>query len=486
MQNSNYPPPYPFRQGAPVYPGTPPPGGILGPPVTLAVLTWPNPQGLIPAGPGTSTYQLEPPGKYLPQTVGYQSPLVLYSMDPPRRVYGPSSSYFIPPYRIPRNGNVGAIPYQNWNHNEFHLPLPPPPQLPGSAYYPDVDGAQNLEAKAKLSHKRKKIQGLGASSIAEIGYGLSPVHKRPKCSVLKSEKATRRSQGRPFASSITGRFVLHDNLDSIVRDLIGRKKCKLLCYNFTEAVNSPRGLPIAPVSPKLASSTSTQRRKVGPFEFEQINLDLFVSEDPVISFDTYFGSKHSEIKLIDCSEGVKSPSQSTIRHNPLLEANATVGNSEPDSRKVERLGINKSENGSHFPPSNGEWATPSYQRNTINMNFHPCIVEAFGIEKYQFIKTIRDSNGHILKLETIRPPRNTNNEIEYTAGWLKRSTCYPRYKAGIKIQLVSDEQSFILYNSWKMILWDIKQKKGGEEIKNSLNSSTREVLFGGRMVYVKI
>ncbi|VEU23067.1 DEKNAAC104177 [Brettanomyces naardenensis] len=501
MQRSNYPPPCPFQQGYPVYPEAPPPGGILGPPVALAVLPSPNPQGMTIRGSGTAMYQQVPLGKYLPQTVGFQTPLGpysmgppgrvyapsgSYSMGPPGRVYGPSDSYFIFPQRIPRNDRVGAIPYPTWNPNEVQIPPLQPPRLPSIASHPDSARAKDAWAEAELNPKRKEVQWLNISSAAEIGYSLSPVHKRLKCPVLNSKKAVRRSQGRPFASSVIGRFVLHHSLASIVKDLIRRKKCALLCYNFTEIGNSPSRSPNAPLSTKSASPTATKNRKLGPFEFEQFNLDFLVSDDPVVAFDTYFGSKHCAIKLIDCSGGMQSSSQSMIRHNPLVEANATVGNSGHVSNEVESSGISKSKDGPHFHPRDGKYANPACERNTIDMNFHMYIVEAFGIEKYQFIRTIRDANGHILKVETIRPPRNSNNEIEFTAEWLKRSACYPRYKSGIKIQLISDDQSFVLYNSWKMILWDIKQKRRGEELKNFLSSSTKKELFGGRMVYVKI
>ncbi len=136
----------------------------------------------------------------------------------------------------------------------------------------------------------------------------------------------------------------------------------------------------------------------------------------------------------------------------------------------------------------------------VSANFHDQIVKAFGIEEYQFIKAIRDSNGHVLKLESIRPPRNSSHQIEYTAEWVKKTICYPRYKGGMKIHLTSASQSFVLYSDMKMLLWDVTQEdkllgtstymgsSPASAITNGLPPlcpETKERLFGGRLVFVK-
>ncbi|CAI8503467.1 unnamed protein product [Pichia kudriavzevii] len=127
------------------------------------------------------------------------------------------------------------------------------------------------------------------------------------------------------------------------------------------------------------------------------------------------------------------------------------------------------------------------------INFHNLINEAFkNDEDYVFVKTIRDNNGHILKLETITPPVDKDGRYCYTPEWVKRRICYPRYKGGMNLHLLSSRYNFVLYNDIKMLLWDIKEElltRSEKELNEMLEKGCliddrlKKSLFGDRTVY---
>lgn len=283
-------------------------------------------------------------------------------------------------------------------------------------------------------------------------------------------------------------------------------------------------------------------------KFEDIHLGPFESAaDFVPILDSFFSQKHCSLRVLNNgASGTKPdrartpPKQRTILYKPSagVGASASAGtgadadsdteHSAQGSAQGSRRGSACSEKGNHpegasehsphtlkFILNNSEARKvadkdvpegeqkpgPNQEKpRRVSTNFHEQIVKAFGIEEYQFIKAIRDSNGHVLKLESIKPPRNSTGEIEYTAEWVKKTICYPRYKGGMKIHLTSASQSFVLYSDMKMLLWDVTQEDKLLGVSACVSASpastltsglpplgreTKERLFGGRLVFVK-
>ncbi|QPG76496.1 hypothetical protein FOA43_003885 [Brettanomyces nanus] len=373
----------------------------------------------------------------------------------------------------------------------------------------------------------------GPSQSAGTVYHSSAVYKRLKPSTASAAASTdsvvngMRPQGRPFSSNITGRFLLHDDMTALLLYMNKKNTQRLAVYDFTSAtdfkMSNGNGGPITSLT-----STSSAPKKSVFCKFEDIGVEAFTSNDLLGSLDSFFGVRHQAIKVLNETGLPKSPSQRTITHHPPIHSansnafnrnNNSSENSVSSSNPPSSVSSVKSENsfsfqetskcsahalnfilndkaGCHSPmdsKTDRTGATGMAVSDSLktNPNFHRYIVDAFGIEEYQFIKAIRDSNGHILKLESVLPPRNNENKIEYSAEWVKRTICYPRYKGGMKIHLICDSQSFILYNDLKMMLWDAKQEdraitRDATQQSTRLEPAVRNSLFGGRMVYVRI
>ncbi len=283
-------------------------------------------------------------------------------------------------------------------------------------------------------------------------------------------------------------------------------------------------------------------------KFEDIHLGPFESAvDFVPILDSFFSQKHCSLRVLN--NGASSakpdrartpPKQRTILYKPSAGVGASAGagagadadsdteHAAQGSAQGSRRGSGCSEKGNHpegacersphtlkfilntsearkvadkaVPEAEQKPCSKQENPRKVSANFHEQIAKAFGIEEYQFIKAIRDSNGHVLKLESIRPPRNSTGEIEYTAEWVKKTICYPRYKGGMKIHLTSASQSFVLYSDMKMLLWDVTQEDKLLGVSACVSASpastlrsglpplgreTKERLFGGRLVFVK-
>lgn len=307
--------------------------------------------------------------------------------------------------------------------------------------------------------------------------------------------------------------------------------------------------PISSVS-SHASAGGAQDALALACKFEDIHLGPFESAvDFVPILDSFFSQKHCSLRVLnngasgtkpDCAR--TPPKQRTILYKPCAGVGVSAGagadadsdtehaaqGSAQDSAQRSRRGSACSEKGNHpegacersphtlkfilntsearkvadkaVPEAEQKPCSKQENPRKVSANFHEQIVKAFGIEEYQFIKAIRDSNGHVLKLESIRPPRNSTGEIEYTAEWVKKTICYPRYKGGMKIHLTSASQSFVLYSDMKMLLWDVTQEDKLLGVSACVSASpastltsglpplgreTKERLFGGRLVFVK-
>lgn len=124
------------------------------------------------------------------------------------------------------------------------------------------------------------------------------------------------------------------------------------------------------------------------------------------------------------------------------------------------------------------------------LNLHKLIIEKFELSgdcQYSFIKTIRDNNGYILKIDTISPPVNENGIIEYSPGWIKKYVCYPRYKRDMKLHIIKGKADFTIYNDYKMLIWEIKSKikQLGLDLEYLSTEQVKEYLFNSKTVYVK-
>lgn len=261
----------------------------------------------------------------------------------------------------------------------------------------------------------------------------------------------------------------------------------LIRYQF-KPVESP-----AKTSPAVESAdTQTSCR------FEDIDLKVF-GEDPVAALDSFLNQKHAGTdSVVNMDRGaiqhtiIYKPNESAKTPDYPLQTQSPNGSSqsiesllnddEPKS-ELETVKAVKKDTGSDKETSDKETAG---NKDGDDTNFHNRIKQEFGIDEYQFVKAIRDSNGHVLKLESICPPRDANNKIRYSAEWVKRTICYPRYKGGMKIHILRNSENFILYNDPKMMLWDIHQEGSITTKQHQISDHIRDTLFAGRTVYIKL
>ncbi|VEU22724.1 DEKNAAC103779 [Brettanomyces naardenensis] len=370
-------------------------------------------------------------------------------------------------------------------------------------------------AGKQVRRKRSQSEVLAYSlSIAGTSCNSNAVYKRLKPSKIVPTNDKSRVQGRPFSSSLTGRFILHDDVLSFLRySTHDRKMEKIVCYDFggkpsncTADSGRSRSLSGATGSPSddpVVSFPSGSNNRIILSQLKEISTSILGSHDPVEELDRFLGKKNCSVNLVNYTRHEGMPERHTITNSPsdlnrtsLLSTTYYLPSSElkaeekPEKLPAEKIPAHRSPHSLNLilndDDSKADRRSQNDQQKDEELNFHSSIGRAFDIKKYQFIKVIRDSNGHILKLQSIPPPTNENNEIEYTAEWIKKTVCYPRYKHDMKIHLVRNDQSFILYKDLNMMLWDIGQENGLENVEKPLRPSIRDFLFREKAVYVSI
>lgn len=354
------------------------------------------------------------------------------------------------------------------------------------------------------------------SSIAGIIYNSSAVFKRLKPSLAeeKSEmiykEESNRSQGRPFSSNLTGRFIFHDSLKSLLNHVDKKNNNNFVVYDMKKHIipkqkddsgDGKNGKNANEEKNKLPISTKKERKQdinsregfhITQLLFKNLRESLsnndmirmgymnqtkLSSEITMNALDNFLNCKHDDILRIDGYREQYTPVQKTISYNPKKQK-------EQQEREMREAGREELETKSGLENINKRF------------NFHSLIKENFGLEEYVFVKTIRDNNGHILKLETIKPPVDKDGKYNYTSEWLKRRICYPRYKGGMNLHILNSSFNFILYNDIKMLLWDIKEEilsRNDEEHNDKILDQTdvivdddlRQKLFGNKVVYTQ-
>ena len=366
------------------------------------------------------------------------------------------------------------------------------------------------------------LQGEKQSSIAGVIYNSSAVFKRLKPSLSEEEseliykEERNRSQGRPFSSNLTGRFIFHDNLKSLLNHVDKKNNNNFVVYDMikhgklskqvgekqenpteqdkikSEVVKREEGTVLCQSSIKKVKKPDIKYSKEGQQITQMLfkNLKESLSNNDVVrmgiindklnsevsmeALDNFLDCIHDDIMKIDGYREQFTPVQKTISYNPKCktkqakkEETSTLESGDADSKSDKKT-------------------------KDKRFNFHTLIKETMGLEEYVFVKTIRDNNGHILKLETIKPPVDRDGNFNYTSEWLKRRICYPRYKGGMNLHLLGPSFNFILYNDIKMLLWDIKEEilsRDEKDLDRILSQSDivvdndlKEKLFGNKIV----
>lgn len=368
------------------------------------------------------------------------------------------------------------------------------------------------------------LHGEKQSSIAGVIYNSSAVFKRLKPSLSEEEseviykEETNRSQGRPFSSNLTGRFIFHDNLKSLLNHVDKKNNNNFVVYDMSKHGKSSKQLNEKQDNHENQDTTKSQVKhgeatedgqstikKIKkpvikyPKEGQQITQMLFknlkesLSNNDVVrmgiindklnsevsmeALDNFLDCTHDDIMKIDGYREQFTPVQKTISYNPKCK-----------TKQAKKEETSTDEAGDADDKSDKKTKDKRF-------NFHTLIKENMGLDEYVFVKTIRDNNGHILKLETIKPPVDRDGKFSYTSEWLKRRICYPRYKGGMNLHLLGPSFNFILYNDIKMLLWDIKEEilsRDEKDLDRILSRSDivvdddlKEKLFGNKVVYTQ-
>ena len=313
------------------------------------------------------------------------------------------------------------------------------------------------------------------NAIAGVIYNSSAVFKRlkPCINEEKSENLkhyeTNRTQGRPFSRNLSGRFILHENLKSLLNQVDKRSNNKFLVYDFKNnnkrnynTIN--RNNPINEILIENLKSciNNNNSNDLTNNRMNIINENFNEMEIKVDEVNNFLNCSNDEILLID---GYKEKfNQKQIMINYKWKKDNKITNSNNNNKKEEE------------DDEYDEYEVKDEENVEISKgeNFHLLIKKNFKLKEYVFVKTIRDNNGHILKLETVKPPINKYGKLEYTSEWLKRRICYPRYKGGMNFHILKSNFNFVLYNDLKMLLWDIKEEiiiDNSEEKENGRRSN---------------
>ncbi|ONH75872.1 hypothetical protein BOH78_1421 [Pichia kudriavzevii] len=378
--------------------------------------------------------------------------------------------------RSSSNSNMNLVTNTNYNINQRS-----PYNNPPLAYYNlpqyTLNGYNNSSFKDAICNGtglRKRgydeIQNFEVkkSSIAGVIYNSNAVFKRlkPNTNEEKSEslfkEETNRSQGRPFSSNLQCRFWLHDNLKSLLNHVDKKNNNEFIVYDMKNEIKLDNSnctglysrLEDSPIYQVLLKNLQDSLNNDSILRTDMIN-DKLNSDVSMEALDKFMNCRHNDVMKVEGYREQFTPTQKNISYQSKNDKNKACG------------------------------------KRTIN--FHNLINDAFkNDEDYVFVKTIRDNNGHILKLETIKPPVDKDGRYCYTPEWVKRRICYPRYKGGMNLHLLSSRYNFVLYNDIKMLLWDIKEElltRSEKELNEMLEKGCliddrlKKSLFGDRTVY---
>lgn len=459
---------------------------------------------------------------------GYQNPTNKSYLPPP-----PSPPH---PHPHPHPPQSSYVPSNSYSY--FYAQVIPQPQP-----QPSIDnlttGSKRTYGNSFDEFNRKTTK---KSLIAGVIYNSGAVFKRlkPTLNEEKSEVIYKqgliRSQGRPFSSNLTGRFIYHEDLKSLLNHVDRRNNNKFVVYDMKNQIKSNNNNNNAATTTNSniskgndnnsdTSSSVTNNYNNISIHYEnnlKNNEDTTITQilysklgdynDPsskgsasreilVEALDNLLNCKHNDILTIDGYKEHFNPIQKMISYNPTKHTSKEKRKEEKKEEKKENE-ENSSDNVLSYSTSSSSTTATTDTTSTANeyktperFNFHSLIKENFGLDEYLLVKTIRDNNGHILKLETIKPPVDKSGKFNYTSEWLKRKICYPRYKGGMNLHILPSKFTFLLYNDIKMLLWDIKEEilsKDETKIRDILNGAAQLVdddlklkLFGNKILYTQ-
>lgn len=338
-----------------------------------------------------------------------------------------------------------------------------------SLQHPVAQSITNRRKSSETSLNGKK------SKIAGIVYNSTAVYKRLNSN--EEYPIRNKTQGKPFSNNLNCRLLLHLSLKTLLSYVDKRNDNEFLVYDWSpENVSS---YSINDATERILSiirsdvDIMSENEKISSTNTDETDITLDTTD-----IDSLLKYAHSKERL------TVSPFKDSVM--PYM-AGVKYDQQKWTSSDDERLN-------SHLLALEGveniQSIVDSYCNSGKVINFHKIVVQSFGCENYVFVKTIRDNLGQILKLDTIKPPMNANGIYEYTPEWIKRFVCYPRYKSGMNLQLLKTdsplEESFTLYNDYRMLIWDLKEKLATAELSFEAVSTCqiRNHLFNNKVVYV--
>ncbi|ANZ78035.1 BA75_04457T0 [Komagataella pastoris] len=134
--------------------------------------------------------------------------------------------------------------------------------------------------------------------------------------------------------------------------------------------------------------------------------------------------------------------------------------------------------------ANTNFRALKYDCKNNSMSFLQYMDKIVQSQKYKFVKTIRDYNGKLVKLEIIDKP-NFHSNLK-NMEWLKEHACFPRYKANMKIHVMlhedtqdsnscaGDDSEILFYNEPRLFLHDLIYNNYGiskEDVPDLLRGS---------------
>lgn len=323
------------------------------------------------------------------------------------------------------------------------------------------------------------------SKIAGIIYNSTAVYKRLNSNDIYPVK--NKSQGRPFSNNFNCRLLLHLNLNSLLNYVDKRNDSEFLIYDWVSLINDAgcdeKVLNLINSDVDLMSDENEIGLHGSTSSSGEVNVigagsDKFSFE--LTDFDNLLKCHHSkDLISINSFNFEAAPLTSNVKYDQVKWSRDDDKKLNENLLKLTSTKITDLESLIESNCNSGKI-----------INFHKIIVQSFGFDDYVFVKTIRDNNGQILKIDTIKPPMNSKGIYEYTPEWIKRFVCYPRYKSGMNLQLLKsdniNEINFTLYNDFKMLIWDVKEKllSTGLKLEELTPSQIKEDLFNNKIVYL--
>lgn len=345
-----------------------------------------------------------------------------------------------------------------------------------------VNVIQN-DSSSKITKRRSSGESNKRCKISGTVYNSSAVFQRLKSSdkvgsFESNPVSSVKSQGRPFSNNFNCRVLLHSSIKGLLAHVDKRSDNKFIVYDWEQMTNTETNTGFS--YPELVSLINNK-------DIDLMSLDDFEIDDQARfepnDFDQLlkFNNNTSRAMVTNAYGSIGatyedlSPVSVNVKYDPIKWTKT-----DDQTLNSQLLSMDIDDDLIYSSCNNGKV-----------INFHKMVIQKFNFNNesgngYMFVKPIRDNNGQVLKLESLKPPVNSRGIIEYTPEWIKRFVCYPRYKSGMNIQLIKCTEEFTLYNDYKMLIWDIKEKLKQLDLEfNELTTDDiRTQLFNNKTVYI--